>query len=296
MDGWLTSNPDCPQYSGPPRFAHTFQAQSADADGKTKQDKKKKSVKSIELPLEAKTHGLSATELQALIDAEWKMIKNDLSEKERIDARNALEETIYELRDKLAEDGQLAAYVPAGERETICAKLSDLENWLYEEGEDCDKEQYAGKLEELRTVTAPIKARSTERELQPAEFSALGHAIQMAAKAVGEYRSGAEKFNHLTETEILNVSEAAEKAQKWHDVHIAALQTTSKTTDLSITHGEVRLQTQTLTVCLNSVVNRPKPTPPPPAEKPAADAGKEETPAGQPPTGEPTINDPMDVE
>lgn len=220
------------------------------------------------------------------------MIKYDQNEKERVDVRNALEETIYELRDKLAEEGQLAPYVVASERETICGQLQDLENWLYEEGEDCEKDQYATKLADLRTVSAPIKARSAEREQQPAEFSALGHAIQMAVKAVAEYRAGAAKYDHLTETEILNVSEAAEKAQKWHDQQIGALRSTPKTADLAVTHGEVRLQTQTLTACANSVLNRAKPAPPPPAAE-KTDAAKEEA---SPTAGEPTINDQMDVE
>lgn len=221
------------------------------------------------------------------------MIKSDQNEKERVDVRNALEETIYELRDKMAEDGPLAAYVVPAERQTICTQLSDLENWLYEEGEDCEKDQYATKLANLRSVSDPIKTRSTERILQPAEFNSLGHAIQMAVKAVAEFRAGAAKYDHLTETEILNVSEAAEKAQKWHDQHIGLLQTTAKTTDLPVTHTEVRLQTQTLVACANSVLNRSKPAPPPQPAADKADATKEEA---SPAAGEPTINDPMDVE
>lgn len=227
------------------------------------------------------------------------MIENDKAEKERVDVRNALEETIYELRDKLAEEGSLAAFVESAERERICAQLADLENWLYEEGEDCGKTEYSTKLEGLRTTAAPIKQRATERELQPAEFKQLGHAIQMAVKAVAEYRAGAAKYDHLTETEILNVSEAAERAQKWHDQQIGALQSTPKTQALAVTHGEVRLQTQTLQACANSVLNRAKPAPPPapaadkPAEKSDKDAAAD---ADATSASEPTLSDPMDVE
>lgn len=217
------------------------------------------------------------------------MITNDKNEKERVDVRNALEETIYDLRDKLAEGGVLANYVVSDVRQSISDKLNDLENWLYEEGEDCEKDKYAAQLTELRTLTDPIKSRNLERELQPAEFQSLGHAIQMALKAVAEYRAGSVKYDHLTETEILNLSEATEKHQKWHDTNIAALQNTPKTTDLTISHSDVRHQTQTLTACMNSVLNRPKPTPPPPTDK----AAEKEEPAA---TAEPTINDPMDVE
>lgn len=222
------------------------------------------------------------------------MIKNDQNEKERVDVRNALEEYIYDMRDKLAEEGLLAPYVVEADRQSICTQLNDLETWLYEEGEDCEKEQYNTKLTNLHTVTDPIKARSFEREQQPIEFNALGHSIQMAIKAVTEYRDGSVKYDHLTETEILNLSEAAEKAQKWHDEQIGAFHKLTKTADLPIKHTDVRHQQHTLTACMNSVLNRPKPKPPTPPVDKAQEQAKTEQ---QPPTSaEPTVNDPMDVE
>lgn len=222
------------------------------------------------------------------------MIQNDRQEKERVDARNALEEFIYDMRDKLAEEGPLALYVSESDRQNICAKLNELENWLYEEGEDCDRDTYRDKLNHLRGLTDPIKARNLEYERQPRDFDDLGHSIQMARKSVLEYRDGAVKYNHLTETEILNLSESADRAQKWHDEQIGKFQRSSKTVDLPVKSSEIRHETHTLNQCMNSVLNRPKPKPPtPPREEPAADNKQ----AKDEPTAEPTISeDKMDVE
>lgn len=47
------------------------------------------------------THGYSPNDLHNLIQQEAKMVSNDAKETERIDAKNALEEFVYEMRNKL---------------------------------------------------------------------------------------------------------------------------------------------------------------------------------------------------
>lgn len=231
------------------------------------------------------------------------MIENDIGEKERVDARNALEEYVYDMREKLGEDGTLAPFIISIERESIINLLNDLENWLYEEGEDCEKDVYRSKLNHLHTLTDPIKARSIEYENQPNEFNHLGHTVQMARKAVHEYREASVKYEHLTETEILNVSEAADKAQKWHDEQISKFNKSKRTDNTPIVTSDIRHETQTLSACLNSVLNRPKPKPqtPPAAEQTTAnDAGANGDKAANQKneqTTEPTLKeDEMDVE
>ena len=45
------------------------------------------------------------------------MIANDRKEKERADARNALEEYVYELRGKLGSDDELGMFVVPDDRD-----------------------------------------------------------------------------------------------------------------------------------------------------------------------------------
>ena len=149
--------------------------------------------------------------------------------------------------------------------------MNDLENWLYEDGEDCERETYVTKLNSLHQQTDPIKCRSQEYEQIPQAFDELGHAIQMARKCVDEFKNKSPKFDHLSEVEFMNVSEAADKAQKWMDEARGRFAHTMKTQDPPIHFNEIRNEWQTLQSCVNSVVNRPKPkpaTPQPPKAEP----------------------------
>ena len=128
------------------------------------------------------------------------MIVQDKLEKERNDAKNAVEEYVYDLRDKLcsiyekyiseevnitgisclAYSTFIATYffffpdwykylyhlsaifsceywfpiwishLPNQDSSRLTLMLEDMENWLYEEGEDQAKQVYVDKLEELK--------------------------------------------------------------------------------------------------------------------------------------------------
>lgn len=78
------------------------------------------------------------------------MVSEDKMEKERIDARNALEEYVYDLRSKLGDDTQLAPFVLQQDRSSLSQLLDETENWLYEEGEECLRNVYCDKLAHLR--------------------------------------------------------------------------------------------------------------------------------------------------
>lgn len=238
-----------------------------------REDKKKKvTTKSIDLTVDGKTHGFLSTELSKYHELEMQMIANDRQEKERIDARNALEEFVYEVRGKIQEDGELHAYVESDEASKICLQLEDIENWLYEDGENCERTVYKDKLLALHKQTDPIRVRCEEYNGHDQAFTELGHIIQQTYKAVEQFRAKDPKYDHLTETEILNITEAAQKAQKWYEEARGKLVNVRKTQDAPIKVADIRHENQTLATCTNSVLNRPKPKPP----TPPADSNKDQ--------------------
>lgn len=213
------------------------------------------------------------------------MITYDHQEMERIDARNNLEEYVYDMRDKLGEDGQLSSYVVPKDRESLIEELNGMENWLYEEGEDCDKQAYRGKLSSLQEKIDPIKARSIEYEQHGGALNELSAALQLARKAVNEFRAGDVKYDHLTETEILNISETADKVNKWLDDARSKCVAAPKTSDPTVKVADIRMEYQTLTTCVNCVLNRPKPkpqTPPTPTPAETTTEGSAEPPPTKP--------------
>lgn len=88
------------------------------------------------------------------------MIAEDRQEKERVDARNALEEYVYDLRAKLSEETQLASFITETDKEALCRTLDDTENWLYEEGEDCQRQIYSERLTRLKVNWINFRQRS----------------------------------------------------------------------------------------------------------------------------------------
>lgn len=59
-----------------------------------------------------------------------------------------MEEYVYDVRSRIYDD--LEQYVSESDREALSRQLEDTENWLYEEGEDCNKQVYIDRLAELK--------------------------------------------------------------------------------------------------------------------------------------------------
>ncbi|XP_034825268.1 97 kDa heat shock protein isoform X1 [Maniola hyperantus] len=237
-----------------------------DKKDKSKDKSKKVLVKTIELPIEARTHGFSQHELNAYLEQEGKMQAQDRQEKERADARNALEEYVYELRGKLSEGEALHEFVADEQRGRLVGQLDSLEQWLYDEGEDQNRQVYSEKLGELRTEGEPIKQRRLEFELRPGALEDFAHAIQLTNKAVDLYRSGDAKYAHLSEADIGKVVESSKSALAWLDGARQALSVAPRHQPPPHTTHQIRQERQNFESTVNPILNKPKPkekTPPP---------------------------------
>ena len=53
-------------------------------------------------------------------------------------AKNSVEEYVYSIRDKLY--GKLEKFMKEQEKEAYMAELTKTEDWLYDEGENCQKQ------------------------------------------------------------------------------------------------------------------------------------------------------------
>uniref|UniRef100_A0A8C7WDG9 Heat shock protein 4b n=1 Tax=Oncorhynchus mykiss TaxID=8022 RepID=A0A8C7WDG9_ONCMY len=141
-----------------------------------------------------------------------KMIMQDKLEKERNDAKNYVEEYVYDMRDKL--HGRLEKFV-SEDRDILSLQLEDTENWLYEDGEDQPKQQYIDKLAVLKKLGQPIQERYMESEERPRAFDDMGKQIQMYMKIVEAYKTKEEQYDHLDQEEINKVDKMVNDAMIW---------------------------------------------------------------------------------
>lgn len=59
-----------------------------------------------------------------------------------------------------------------------------MENWLYEEGEDCHKQVYIDKLGQLKSIGEPVQTRKIEYELRPVVIEDFARSLQLCMKAM----------------------------------------------------------------------------------------------------------------
>ena len=115
------------------------------------QIKKKTVTKNIELPVVSKSVGaLSRESLETLAAIEASLTNQDTTEADRLNAKNGVEEYIYDIRDKVC--GELEDFIKESDRENYSKMLTEFEDWLYDDGEDCEKAVYKAKLDELQKV------------------------------------------------------------------------------------------------------------------------------------------------
>ncbi|PYH63596.1 Hsp70 chaperone Hsp88 [Aspergillus vadensis CBS 113365] len=184
-----------------------------DTDGKDgeqpkKTRKVKKQVRKGDLPISTGTTSTDESVLNAWTERENSMYMEDKLIAETDEKKNELESSIYELRDKI--DGVYSEFANEEEKDKLRAKLTDTEDWLYEEGEDTTKSVYVAKMDEIRFVAGPIIQRY--REKQEAERQAQEEA---AAKKRAE-----EEAKRKAEEEAKKAEEEAKKAEEKPDAEM----------------------------------------------------------------------------
>ncbi|KAL9836307.1 heat shock 70 kDa protein 4 isoform 1-T1 [Geothlypis trichas] len=256
---------DQQQQTQPENKAESEEMETCQADSKDKKvdqppQAKKAKVKTttVDLPIENQlVWQIGKDMLNLFIENEGKMIMQDKLEKERNDAKNAVEEYVYEMRDKLC--GVYEKFVSEDDRNSFTLKLEDTENWLYEDGEDQPKQVYIDKLAELKTLGQPIQARFQESEERPKAFEDLGKQIQQYMKAVHAFKAKDELYEHLDEADVAKVEKSANEAMEWMNNNLNLQNKRSLTLDPVIKAKEIQSKAKELASICNPIVNKPKP-------------------------------------
>uniref|UniRef100_A0A671TQF8 Heat shock protein 4a n=1 Tax=Sparus aurata TaxID=8175 RepID=A0A671TQF8_SPAAU len=226
--------------------------------------KPKVKTKTVDLPIQNRLQWqLSTDVLNTCVENEGKMIMQDKLEKERNDAKNNVEEYVYEMRDKL--HGVLEKFVNEADRDTFSLKLEDTENWLYEDGEDQQKQVYIDKLAELKQLGQPIHERYLESEERPKAFEELGRQIQMYMKIIEAYKD--EQYSHLDELEVTRVDKQVNDAMVWMNSKMNQQNSQDLTLEPVVKVQEIQAKMKELYTACNPVVSKPKPKVEPPKEE-----------------------------
>lgn len=233
------------------------------------QKKVKRIVKQIELPIESRVSQLSKSELDSFVEYEGKMIAADKLEKERIDAKNAVEEYVYEMREKLSEE--LAPYASQQVAGDFAKLLDNTENWLYEEDEQ-QKQCYVDRLAQLKSYGDPLKERKREYEDRPRAFEEFHVALQLARKALDMRAQNDEKYAHIEDEDVKKVQKLVDEKQGWLDQQQGALARCERHQDPPVLTVQIRKERELFSGVVMPII-KPKAKPPPKEEPPAPTTG-----------------------
>merc|ERR1719498_1976598 len=211
----------------------------------------------------------NAKAVQALRDVELQLRAADKSEKDKADAKNALEEFIYAMREKL--EGELAPYIEEAANETFRAKLTEMEDWIYDDGEDVAKSVYIAKLGELTAVGNPVQSLFQEAQTRPAAVEAFQKAIVIARKFLDDHGKGLDIYAHLTDEEVAKVKTAVDEKSAWLDGNVAKQAALKQTEPVAALTSQYKQEHALFDKAVNPIMTKPAPKvePPKAEEKPA---------------------------
>ncbi|XP_052585890.1 heat shock 70 kDa protein 4L isoform X1 [Peromyscus californicus insignis] len=189
--------------------------------------------------------------------AKGKMIMQDKLEKERNDAKNAVEEYVYDFRDKLGTVYE--KFITPEDMNKLSALLEDTENWLYEEGEDQPKQIYVDKLQELKKYGQPIQMKYVEHEERPKALNDLGKKIQLVLKVIEAHRNKDERYDHLDPAEMEKAEKYISDSMNWLNSKMNAQNKLSLTQDPVVKVSEIVAKSKELDNFCNPIVYKPKP-------------------------------------
>jgi len=256
------------------------------ADAPMTEEKEKKEVKTeirkkvvnktTDLAVSARVLGsLSHDKLEAAATEEHSMANQDLQEADRLNAKNSVEEYIYDIRGKLCEE--LEEFMLEDDRNSFNLHLEDMENWLYEDGEYAERNVYQNKLGELKTKGEAVKRRKREWEERPPAMNQFGQCLQLAQKAVDSFKGGDEKFNHLDPAEVGKVEKAIAEKTEWFNRMAGEVGKLTKTMDPPVLASQFFQEKDSFWNMASNILNKPKPKVEPPPQKsdsPKADGEK----------------------
>lgn len=105
------------------------------------------------------TGRLTPEEIERVLEDAKKYQAADEQQRERVEARQSLETTVYSLRNQLKDDKKLGGKLNAEEKSAVQAAVDEAIKFL-DENPNAEKEDYDAAREKLQSVTSPIISRA----------------------------------------------------------------------------------------------------------------------------------------
>ena len=279
---------DAPAEEDPP--AAEEGAPAAEADDAPKAPPKMRQRKRVfRLPLVVKETGravpaMTPEGITHSIEVLKKLNKVDEDKRRQEAAKSNLEAYIYSIREKVAEDEEIAKVTDEAMREKYGAELSEAEDWLYMEGADSTAEELDAKRSTLQAIGDDWIDRAKELERRPEAVASAKAFVDLARKTVEAF---AETKPWLSTEEKDALLAEVTGFEEWLDEKVATQEKKKVTEVPAFAAAEVTVEMKPLVGKLARMKKKAAPKPPPPPPPPPSlpsnetDANATETTEGE---------------
>lgn len=151
----LTNIPPAPR--GVPQIEVTFEL---DANGILKVSAVDKGTgKSESITITNDKGRLSAEEIERMVEEAEKYAEEDKATRERIEARNKLENYAYNLKNQVNDEEGLGGKIEDDDKETLLEAIKETQDWLEENAATAATEDFEEQFEKLSGVAYPITSK-----------------------------------------------------------------------------------------------------------------------------------------
>lgn len=198
---------------------------------------------------------------EALADSKRKLMelnRKDAERKRTAELKNNLEGYIYSTREKIESSEEIEKVSTSEERQSFIAKLEEVQDWLYMDGEDATAGEFEERLNMLKAIGDPIFFRLNELTARPA-------AVEQARRYLDELQEIVRGWQTnkpwIPTDRIDEVLSSADKLRKWLGDKQAEQEKTPASTTPVFTSDEVYEKLADLQAKVAIVDRIPKPKP-----------------------------------
>ncbi|KAK8914402.1 Heat shock 70 kDa protein 17 [Platanthera zijinensis] len=148
-------------------------------------------------------------EVKARLD---ELDKKDVERRRTAELKNSLEGYIYSTREKLEDNEEIKKISSHDEQQLFEVKLSEVQDWLYTDGEDASANEFKERLDSLKAFGDPIFFRLSEINALPAAFKSAQVYLGGLQKIVDNWDKNKPWLPRSRVDEILS---EADKLKNW---------------------------------------------------------------------------------
>lgn len=232
----------------------------------------KKKFKKTDLQTVVNVFGLNSEDIKKSLELEAAMAFEDKLIIDTINQKNELESYIYDMRDKI--DMSLKEFCTEEERSAMSSALLSGEDWLYGDGYEATKRQYAERLADLQKLGNPIVNRFDEEEQRPVHIENFNKQVSLIKSFLKDY---SDKYSHIEDEERDSLRSETTRVEEWMMDMITQQGQLPKSSDPVLTGALIQEKRKALLSVSNPIMTKKKPVLPAPTPAPAPENNEEKS-------------------